>query len=68
MIIPNRIISKAEAIRGNLAEPWAKNQIDRYLSDLISWIRHGYQFTEKQRETFAKLAELLETKGQNDAL
>ena len=66
MIIPNRVIPKREAIQGNLAEPWAKNQIDRYLSDLISWMRNGYQFTEKQRETFAKLAELLEKEENGD--
>ena len=62
MIIPNRIIPKAEAIRGNLAEPWARNQVDRYLADLANWIQHGYQFTEEQRARFARLAELLEEK------
>jgi len=62
MIIPNRIISKAEAIRGNLAEPWAKNQVDRYLLHLANWIQNGYQFTKEQRATFARLAEFLEQK------
>jgi hypothetical protein len=52
------IILKDENIRREIAKPWCRRTVDRYLSDMLRWIEYGYAFTEKQIDQLEKLVEV----------
>ena len=46
-------------IKSDLQKSWAKNQVDRYLTDLLYWLANGYVLSGEQRKKFEELYHLI---------
>ena len=50
---------KPELMQIELDKPWVTNQVSKGLSNMLYWVRYGYEFTEEQQEQLCSLCEML---------
>ena len=49
------IVPREEAIQAAINQPWCEGQVSRALSNILYWVRHGYEFKDGQREQLGML-------------
>lgn len=50
-----KLVLHDRAIKRELQKPWARARVDWYLSDLLRWVRGGYEFTDEQKDRIRQL-------------